>query len=1149
MSELLNPDDGSDGYLANREITVADATVDAFMRRMDSADTAKPQTTPSAAPQKPGPSVGDRALGVVKDVGKGIIEAPKQVIGGISDMVHNTFMAADSLADWLNENVADLTIPIPETGVGPVDKLLANPAEAIAGKKEEVSRGTSVTGGLVREAARFLSGFKLAKGAMGVEGVGFGAIPAGAVADFLGQDPDAARLADLWNKAGLPENVLTGYLESDPEDSEMEKRFKQALEGAALGTLAEGVFRGAKFLRTKWQAHKGAQTAGVQQLDEMAAAPKVTDRDFMLLGDPNEPLMKVSRAAPDDAAARAAGKISKAMDDTATGVPDDVTAKGVKAATRGAKTAGKESVGEPSVTINFARMDGPEEIKQVFRDTAEAFAPQIDEARRGVVTLAETEAMAKRLGMSPEDLLARTKGQAYNAEQLKAAGSIMDSATAKLFEIAEKAASPTASGVDHYMLRKMLAAHQGIQAEFLGAVAEAGRALNAIKIVQKGGSVETARAIQGLVQGMGGPEVGQALAQRLVLLKQMGMEDAAAQFARKGVMATTMDAVKETWINALLSSPTTHIVNTASNSMVVAMQVAERRVGELVSQAAGRPGIETGESAAMLYGLKAGLKDAFRSAWKAARTNESEIGKTLGKMDLPHGQFSGGAQNAISARAFGLDEAGMAGRAVDFIGNVTRTPGRLLMTEDEFFKTIGYRMELHAQAFRQASSEGLQGSELGKRVAQLVADPTEAIRLASADAALYNTFTNATGWFGQGLMKLRTQGGSANPLVFVLPFVRTPLNIARFAFERSPLAPLVGQWRADIAAGGARADLALARMGTGTGVMLLASDLAMSGDVSGRGPKDPGEREAMMRQGWQPYSIRAGDRWYSYNRSDPFGMTMGFASDFTEALNRGEIDPDDVDEWQEVMASMIGSVAQVSISKTYMRGLSEFFEMMGDPTRYAPNQVNRFIASFIPAGAAAVERLVDPVTREAFDPLQAIQARIAGLSERLTPARDLWGEERKPRSGLGTVYDTFSPVYASEVRDSPIDREMVRLVADVRRINKKSSFQGVDVNFRDWPKVYDAYVRLAGNDLPHPAWGMGAKDFLNEVVTGKHPMSEVYALRSDGRDGGKVDFIRDTIRSYREMAQRKILGMPEFEDFREYIENKKRVQREAAMPS
>lgn len=64
--------------------------------------------------------------------------------------------------------------------------------------------------------------------------------------------------------------------------------------------------------------------------------------------------------------------------------------------------------------------------------------------------------------------------------------------------------------------------------------------------------------------------------------------------------------------------------------------------------------------------------------------------------------------------------------------------------------------------------------------------------------------------------------------------------------------------RADIAAGGARRDIALARITTGSLLIATAADMAMSGIVTGRGPSDRRERQAMERGGWQPYSIKVG---------------------------------------------------------------------------------------------------------------------------------------------------------------------------------------------------------------------------------------------------------------------------------------------------
>ena len=112
---------------------------------------------------------------------------------------------------------------------------------------------------------------------------------------------------------------------------------------------------------------------------------------------------------------------------------------------------------------------------------------------------------------------------------------------------------------------------------------------------------------------------------------------------------------------------------------------------------------------------------------------------------------------------------------------------------------------------------------------------------------------------------------------------------------------------------------------------------------------------------------------------------------------------------------------------------------------------------------------------------------------------------------------------------------MVRLNAGAGKIRKKTTFDGVDINLKDWPQVYDAYVRLAGNELKHPAWGMGAKDMLDAVVTGRHALSSVYNMLSDGKDGGKAAFIQQQISGYRALARQAILADPQFADFADAI--------------
>lgn len=1358
MTDMLNAqpaerlggaDDLAQDYLVHRETSALADSIAAMRARVAARTQAQPGAQPNgdaapepAAPPPAGapktgltiswPGVLDTAKGaagvagsVGKDMLKGATEAPRQILGGMSDAIHRAFTAADGLANWLNTNVADLTIG---------DENTFNPLRAIAGPADPAARGfpeaQSVTGGVIRDASRFLTGFIPAMRALSPIGAGTVATTtaAGAVSDFVTADPNGERLADLWKKAGLPDNVLTDWLSqgANPDDGEVEKRFKNAIEGAGFGVLTEGVMLAARTVRAGMMARRAAEKGVGEGVDALASARtehgSIGDRDFLLLGDPNKPVFTIDAADP-------GAKIADAYKATETGVPSHVAATGVARAaedaaarpllseaqrlsakpkseadiararkafeakggtingfgpiyedlrgdyqgavrrlaqtqdgevpavlhhpeigdialpwgkagtgvsdgaglakllvwhpevvddlpnliagmavrnkspnrinlesathkagvrldydgeqrtwlltafrkdgeagenaaretvyTRASREAGanppdggKGNIAEPRIEINFARINAPEDVRQVIDDMAQAFAPDIDQARRGVQSNETTKALADQLGMSVDDLLKRRKGEPLNAEQGLAARRLLNASAAKLLEISKIAASPQASPVDQFQFRKMMALHYAIQAEVIAARTETARALQAWSIPAGVGDIERSKAVTDMLANMGGPDVSIAMAKRLARLADQGASEAAlAAAVRKGWGAASMDAVREAYVLGLLWSPTTHIVNTSSNAIVALQQIQERALAADIGAALGRgDGVAPGEAVAMTWGLVSSLKDAFRLAGQAARDGHSN--GVLGKVDMPR-------EPAIAAAAFDLDQAGALGRTVDFVGAAVRMPGHLLAAQDAFFQSVGYRAELHARAWRQAFEEGKRGPDAGRRMAEIVANPPQDIRLAAADAAAYATFTNEPGQWAKKVLALRNHTGAddtawanLNPLFVILPFVRTPANVLSYTFERTPLAPLVSRWRDDIAAGGARADLAMARVATGTSIMLLAADLAANGQVTGPGPKDAGEREALTRQGWQPNSIKIGDTYYAYNRLDPFGMMMSFSAGLTETLARGDVDPDDMDEWNEVVAGGISVVSQTIVDKTFFTGVAQLFEVMGDPNRYTRDYVNSLMGSFVPFNSALgfAERMTDPAASEVNTPWDAVMAKIPGLSAKLTPKRNLWGETIKPQAVYGETFDATSPVRVSQKIDSPIDAEMTRLGMGVTRLPKKATLDGVDVNLRDFPEAYDRLVVLAGNELKHPVWGLGLKDYLDAVVEGRHEMSPIYRMASDGKDGMKAEFIKGAVREFRQLAAQEVLADPRFADLAEIVGSRKADKAQKRMP-
>lgn len=1131
-------DDGASAFMQHREqFRMASAASDMMERVRQRQAARKPPVPPvgtvDSETQPPDgggffDGIGAMGAAIGADVARGVTEIPRAIVGGARDAVQSTIDLAGEVAGWLEQKM-----PIGGVRVGTDGVSYVSPKEmaqaAAAGEDftkqawlPDIGDPTTVTGKAVESISQFLVGFagagkvlKPIKAMTGATAAGRAATVAaqGAIADFTAFDAHEARLSDLVQSVPALQNPVTQYLASDPNDSEAEGRFKNALEGLGLGLVVDGLTLGIKTLRqariAKRAQHEAAQLVSTAE----QVKPRVEVDQFKALGDvaDDAPLVAIEKPAK----LTAAEGLTKEMQ------PGDVASAAARS--------------KPEMQINFARINAPEDVKQVMQDMADKFKPAIDGTRRGKQSFREIELNASQVD-AWETLLERRAGSPLNAEQSLAARQLWVTSSSKLQEIAKEAAT-NPSEANLFQFRKMMATHQAIQSEVIAARTETARALASWRI-PAGGSAERFRDIASTLEANGGADLAREMAERISKLADAGLTREAEDFVRASAYVKTRDAMVEAWIMGLLSGPKTHIVNMMSNTSVLGMQMYERATAAQIARLLGDEGsVQVGEATSQLFGLTQGWRDALRYAKKAAKTGETGIG--LSKIELPRA-------GAISSEAFNLSKDSLVGRATDALGGIVRLPGRALAAEDEFFKTIGYRMELNAQALRQATRDVNAGivpaDGLKARIAELLEHPPEHLRMAATDQALYQTFTNTPGKVAQSLQKLTaTYPG----LKVILPFVRTPANIMRYTFERTPLAPLMSHVRADVAAGGARRDLALARMATGTMVMLSAADMAMSGQVSGGGPVNPKEKAALLRTGWQPYSVKVGDRWYAYNRLDPVGSLLGMSSDLVEVLVNTDADDPNY-EAEEAAVAMVASIGANVMNKTYLSGLSDFFEAMADPRRKSESFAQRFAGSLIPTGVAEVARFQDPYTRETFSMLDAMKRRLPGQSEGLPMKRDLWGRPISYQSGLGWAYDAFSPVYSKKDNPEPIDAELVRLEAPITMPSKRTAFNGVTVDLDRYPGVYSRFLELAGNEVKDAAFGLGAKDLLNAIVTGKHPLAQVYNMRSDGPDGQKAEMIQDIVNRYREQARRQLLE--EYPDLRDEVTERQEQQRQLKMP-
>lgn len=646
--------------------------------------------------------------------------------------------------------------------------------------------------------------------------------------------------------------------------------------------------------------------------------------------------------------------------------------------------------------IRLSKLDSPQAIKRALTQ-AERMTGGFDAARRGRISQAETQSLADELGMTPEMLLSRRKGQAFNAEEALAARQILAKSGNELVNMARRIQRLNDPGEQALAaFRQALVRHVAIQEQIAGATAEAGRTLAQFRMVADGRNVR-GNVLNALAEGGGGKG---RLKEAADLILENGASDPGTlnRAARDALKPGWGDKFKELWINSLLSGPQTHVVNAVSNTMTALAQIPEHAIAAGIGgvrNVAARGNVADrvlfSELGARSVGLVQGVKDGLRQAARTLRTGEAS--DFANKVDTVH-------QDAIG---------GMAGKVI-------RTPTRLLSSADELFKGMARRMELNGLAVRKATAEGLRGDAGKRRVADLVANPTDEMLEQAFDYGRYLTFQRPLGKVGTAATML---SNSTPAMKLVLPFVRTPTNLLKFSLERSPAAPLLREWRKDLRAGGAKRDLALSRALVGSGVGALVAELASQGLVTGNGPADEKSRALLQADGWQPYSIKVGNRYVSYQRLDPFASTLGIAAGMVELQEHM------TDKQKEDVALLVtASIMQNLSSKTWLSGLGDLVDAVNDPGRYANGWFKRTAGSLaVPAGVAQVARTMDPTLREADTIMDAVRRRVPGLSKSLPEQRDVWGQPVTSEGGLGP--DILSPVWLSTRRNDPVNKALL----------------------------------------------------------------------------------------------------------------------------
>tara|TARA_R110002012_G_scaffold1132_1_gene4714 strand:+ start:711 stop:3740 length:3030 start_codon:yes stop_codon:yes gene_type:complete len=764
-----------------------------------------------------------------------------------------------------------------------------------------------------------------------------------------------------------------------------------------------------------------------------------------------------------------------------------------------------------------------------------------------------------------------------------------------------KAAQGQATEMDLLKLRQQITLHGLIQKGVKGIQTNTARALAIMRVKRDTSNINV---VQKILDETGGANSLQDLARSYIKVQDRSAKN---NLLEKTMFNSTVDVWLTTWINGLLSAPTTHAKNIFGNTLFAIYQSPERLVAAGFSKALDKLNlrkeiiksdkrflgiripklsdeaqdelVEMGEFITDAQSLKLSFIEGFNLAGKAWKTNNPS--DPLSKIELRgNPDIAEDIKNISEGLGLDVSEGTWIGKGIDLYGTAVQIPGRALLSEDEFFKGVMNRMGLNRlisrrtnATFRNAIKNGLSEDEAialaQKETLELYKNPPDELSDAAREEAKVSTFTNEL----PPLLKGLEQSIFRNPIVkTIVPFFRTPSNIAMQVLERTPFAPLVSsRYRADLVAGGVRRDLALAKVTMGSSLLatfaMVAQDGFMGVTMTGRGAGRKNDRQALIRSGWRPYSIvlngstdglsdeakktfamlekrglasKGKNKIYiSYSGFEPMSAFFAMASDYADYARYNENDS----ETQQVFYGALAGMFNFLSEQPFLTGISDISKAImggdsyGDDIDRAEAVINALAkqgtTAFVggsPLGfqssmIASIERINDPTATDVtvkgldlpvgvkgfYEALNRYKSRIPFFNDDLPPRLNLWGEP--VQSGQGKVYEMFTPLRISTEQMSYVDSELVSIGSTISMPSRVITFDNARIELT--PTQYNEFIGYYNE--PFNEGGLTAKaEFFDLMIDDFYQNSTLYEKQEEVKDlhrsllqKAKDDFVRN----------------------------------------
>lgn len=500
------------------------------------------------------------------------------------------------------------------------------------------------------------------------------------------------------------------------------------------------------------------------------------------------------------------------------------------------------------------------------------------------------------------------------------------------------------------------------------------------------------------------------------------------------VTKTTLQKIDSWRYFAMLANPRTHIRNIVGNTAMATMQYGiKNKVAGAIEGVVSKfnPEIERTHT-------------IVPASSEVKQFAKNDINNVLDRLGLTENKYHPKSRLENSMRTFKSDSM------ENTVGKLFDLNDRALEAEDGWGLKAGYKKALaDYMTANKLTPENITDKQLAKARNYAVEQAKEAtFHQENQLATLINQLSNKNKF-----AKYTTDA--------ILPFKKTPMNIAKLGLEYSPigLAKSAVYDTVQLRKGNITVNKYIDNVSkglTGTGIALVGYALAQSGILRASGSDDKEKADYDEAMGNQTYSIKIGDNTYSLDWIAPSGIPLFIGAEIWEIMQSkneiGSKSTDDEKTYKQAINSAVNILdgftnamnpmtemsmlsGLTSALQSYQQGSSQMLANMGT------NAVKSYVNQFVPTALGQIAKITDDYDRSTSTTAtgvlpKAIEstknqiiAKIPGARQSLPKKTNIWGKEvKQPENIVRRALETaVLPYTRKSISTSKVDEEISRV--------------------------------------------------------------------------------------------------------------------------